>query len=300
LILLGEKETHEPYNDEDLSVLRIVSAQAAITIENALLYQEVKDFNVKLKKEVAKATRELRQANRELKKLDEAKSEFISIASHQLRTPLTVIKGYGSMLLEGNFGQLSIAATEAVKKIYTSNERLIRLVENLLNISRIEAGRLEYEFKPINLEQIIKSVCEELETTAQAKKIKLDLEIGQNLPPVMADEEKIRQVVLNLIDNAIKYSQGKPVKIKLEKRNDKIQFCVTDQGLGIDPADMPHLFKKFVRGKKTALVHTEGTGLGLYVAHKIITGHKGRIWAQSPGLGQGSTFCFWLPVGRKS
>jgi signal transduction histidine kinase len=297
LIVLGAKESGDMYNEEDLKVLEVVGAQAAISLENALLYEETKNFNIKLEKEVEKATRDLRRANTQLKKLDAAKSEFISIASHQLRTPLTVIKGYISMMLEGNFGTLTKLEEESLDKVFQSNERLIQLVENLLNISRIESGRLQFDFHEVDLNEMVESVIDELSGNAKKKGLILQYKAPpQPLPKIKIDDEKIRQVVMNLIDNAIKYTKQGSVTVKLEQIGKKIKFSVADSGMGIRPEDMVNLFKKFSRGTGTSLVHTEGTGLGLYVARMMISAHKGKIWAESDGEGKGSKFCFELPA----
>ncbi|MDO8592995.1 MAG: histidine kinase dimerization/phospho-acceptor domain-containing protein, partial [bacterium] len=203
LIVLSAKESGDMYNEEDLQVLKAVGSQAAIAIENALLYEESRKFGIRLEKEVEKATRDLRKANAQLKKLDQAKSDFISIASHQLRTPLTVIKGYISMMLEGNFGELTEPEKDSLEKIYESNERLINLVENLLNISRIESGRLQFDFKQVDLAKMAASVVEELAGNAKKKNLILEYQPpAKPLPKLKLDEEKIRQVVMNLVDNA--------------------------------------------------------------------------------------------------
>ena len=297
LIALGPKESGDMYNEEDLKVLEVVGAQAAISLENALLYKETKNFSIKLEKEVEKATRDLRRANTQLKKLDAAKSEFISIASHQLRTPLTVIKGYISMMLEGNFGALTKLETESLEKVFLSNERLIQLVENLLNISRIESGRLQFDFKEVDLNNMVESVIEELSGNAKKKGLILQYKSPTKiLPKIKIDDEKIRQVIMNLVDNAIKYTKQGSITVKLEQHEKKIKFSVADSGMGVRPEDMINLFKKFSRGTGTSLVHTEGTGLGLYVARMMIAAHKGKIWAESNGEGKGSKFCFELPV----
>jgi len=297
LIALGAKESGDMYNDEDLKVLEVVGAQTAIAMENALLYKETKDFSIKLEKEVEKATRDLRKANAQLKKLDAAKSEFISIASHQLRTPLTVIKGYISMMLEGNFGGLTKPESESLEKVFESNERLIQLVENLLNISRIESGRLQFNYQQVDMNNMVASVKEELAANAKKKGLILQYKApAKPVPTIKLDDEKIRQVVMNLMDNGIKYTKQGSVTVKLEQKENKIQFCVTDSGMGIRPEDMGNLFKKFSRGSGTSLIHTEGTGLGLYVARMMIEAHHGRIWAESGGEGKGSKFCFELPV----
>lgn len=297
IIVFGPKESGDIYNDHDIQVLKIIGSQAVIAVDNALHYEEIKNFSIKLKKEVDIATEDLRSANDKLRQLDEAKSEFISIASHQLRTPLTVIKGYISMILDGNFGKLTDNEVEALEKVYASNERLIQLVENLLNISRIESGRLQFNFKAVKFISLVASVVEELGSTARAKGIKLIFEKPKIVSMLATiDEEKIRQVIMNLIDNAIKYTKQGQVVVELEKTENKIKFSVTDTGLGILKEEMEELFNKFARGAETSLVYTEGTGLGLYVAKQMIDAHKGKIWAESSGLNKGSKFCFEIPI----
>jgi signal transduction histidine kinase len=298
LIALGAKESGDLYNSEDLQVLGIVASQSAIAIENAMLYEETLNFNTKLEKEVELATRDLRSANERLKKLDQAKSEFISIASHQLRTPLTIIKGYISMMLEGSFGKIGPVSRDALNKVYDSNERLVYLVENLLNISRIESGSLKFNYETMHLEKVVESVVEELREAAKAKNIQIEYDPPKkDLPLVKVDAEKIRQVLMNLIDNAIKYTSRGKVKVVFRKKGDNLFFSVTDKGMGISSEDIPHLFRKFIRGQGAMLAHTEGTGLGLYVAKQMIDAHHGRIWVESQGAGKGSKFCFELPIG---
>lgn len=299
LIILGSKESGGAYNDTDRSVLKIIGSQTAIALENALLYEEQKRFNVKLKEEVDKATANLRLANAQLRKLDEAKSEFISIASHQLRTPLTAIKGYLSMVLDGDFGKLNKKIADPIGKVFESSERLIKLIENLLSISRIESGRMKYEFKPMDLNNMVSSVVEELFYTFDQRKLKLIYnKPSKQLALVNIDGEKIRQVIVNLIDNAIKYTKKGSVKVSLSLDDDNIKFCVEDTGMGIRKDDLPNLFQKFSRGTGTFLVHTEGVGLGLYVAKKMMEKHNGKIWAESEGEGKGAKFCFLLPIVR--
>ncbi|MFH1661697.1 MAG: ATP-binding protein [Candidatus Falkowbacteria bacterium] len=248
------------------------------------------------RKELEDLTLKLERANVQLKKLDEAKSEFISIASHQLRTPLTVIKGYLSMILEGSFGKASKGVIDSLEKTQQSNERLISLVENLLNVSRIESGRLKFNFEEINIEETVKSVINELKIKAKEKNLEFNY-IGPNieLPKVNVDEEKIRQVIMNLFDNSIKYTDKGKIIIELKQKDKEIYFCVADTGMGIEKDDLPNLFKKFSRGKETSKRHTEGTGLGLFVGQKMINAHKGKIWAESKGKNKGSKFCFTIP-----
>lgn len=294
-IALGEKESGDIYNNEDLDLLNVVGRQTAMSLENAFLYQEAKSFNEKLSREVEHATHELRTANAELKKLDEAKSEFISIASHQLRTPLTVIKGYSSMMIEGSFGTMPEPILLNVKKIFESNQRLIALVEDLLNISRIESGRLQFNFEIAQLEEVVGSVVEELRANADNKGLFLSYHAPDKpLSRVKIDKSKIRQVIINIIDNSIKYTSVGGITVTLSQKDDLVRFTVSDTGIGISPDDMPYLFKKFSRGEGISVVHTEGTGLGLYVGKMMVEEHGGRIWAESEGDDKGSSFCFEL------
>jgi len=240
----------------------------------------------------------LAEAYRNLQKLDEAKSEFISIASHQLRTPLTAIKGYVSMMLEGTYGQLPEKVKVPIENIYASNQRLIKLVNGLLNLSRLEAGRIKMAWKMVSIEILAKDVLEELQVQAQEKNISLSVEESkERLPKVRMDEEKIRNVILNLTDNAIRYtSKGSiSIAIKLQGTN-KVRLAVTDTGAGMAKGEMSQLFKSFSRGGAGNTFWTEGTGLGLYVAKQFVDMHKGKIWAESPGRGKGSTFFVELPI----
>jgi len=214
LIAIGNKKSGDLYNKQDLHVLDIISGQAAVGIENALLYLEQKQFGIKLEKTVKDRTAELRVANKKLTHLDEAKSEFISIASHQLRTPLTVIKGYISMILEGSFGKTTKVVKDNLTKVYASNERLIGLVEDLLNISRIESGRQEYNFQPVNIVEQAQVVYEELVQKAKDKGLKLIFEKPKKaLPKIVADADKLHEVMINFVDNSTKYTKkGQSVK----------------------------------------------------------------------------------------
>jgi signal transduction histidine kinase len=250
-----------------------------------------------------KQREELQRAYAKLKELDEAKSEFVSIASHQLRTPLTAIKGYISMILEGSYGALNGTQERPMKSVYESNERLIRLVNDLLNISRIESGRIDMKWAQRSTADIIKSVIEEIGIKAQEKKLKLIFEKPEEpLPEISLDEEKIRNVLLNVVDNAIRYTKKGKIIIRTyvkqdasQKRKDLI-IEVKDTGDGMTQEEINHLFESFSRGGAGTRMSTEGAGLGLYIAKQFMKLHKGKIWAESQGRGEGSTFFVELPV----
>ena len=249
-----------------------------------------------------KTSKKLQVAYAELKKLDRAKSEFVSIASHQLRTPLTAIKGYISMMIEKSYGNPPEKMEKPLKNIYDSNERLIRLVNDLLNVSKIEAGRMELKKEKTSLEEIIISVIEELQNEAKNKNIYLKYEKPPHKlsPKISVDKFKIRQAILNLIDNAIRYTEKGGITIKTKIQNTKYQIQISDTGEGMTKEEISHLFKSFSRGKAGTRFWTEGAGLGLYVAKKFIEMHNGSIWAESKGKGKGSTFYIELPIIKSS
>lgn len=310
-LLFSEKKSGDVFTQKDLQVLQIVANQAAISFENALLYQETRSFNVTLREEVKRATetlkrvnlelndknkqirlfnRRLAAANAQLQELDKAKSEFISIASHQLRTPLTIIKGYISMLLEGSFGEIEETERDALEKVYVSNERLIKLVEDLLNVSRIESKKMEYDMTKVDFGALVQNIVEEFHDVAEKKHLTLSMQRDPELPFAKIDSEKMRQVVMNLVDNALKYTESGGVAVSVSCQGKKVMLKIQDTGIGIPHKDIPRLFEKFSRVHFVSSVNTEGTGLGLFVARKIVEAHNGKIWGESKGIGKGSTF----------
>jgi signal transduction histidine kinase len=257
------------------------------------LYKE----EAKRKAEIQKMADDLSVANDKLHQLDKAKSEFISIASHQLRTPPTAVKGFSSLLLEGTYGELSPAQKNAIEKIYISNERQLALVEDLLNISRIEAGRMEFDFQEAQIEDLIDEAVMTLELSAKAKGLYLNWQRPETLlPKIKADIPKIKEVISNMVDNAIKYTQKGGVSVKAASDGKNVTVTVFDTGIGMDQEELNMIFEKFQRGKQVAHYHTDGTGLGMFIGKKIVAEHKGRIWAESEGKGRGSRFMLELPL----
>ncbi|OGI25920.1 MAG: hypothetical protein A3J76_00240 [Candidatus Moranbacteria bacterium RBG_13_45_13] len=271
-----------------------------------MLVRSVK-LEVQRKEELQKISDLLSTANDKLHQLDKAKSEFISIASHQLRTPLTSIKGFGSLLLEGTYGQLPETQRNPLEKIYIANERLIQLVEDLLNISRIEAGRMEFDFQEAQIEDLVQEAVTTLELSAKAKNLYLHWQKpAQLLPKIKIDITKIKEVISNMVDNAIKYTLRGGVTVKAERgsffdhvarvQKNVVRVVVSDTGIGMEKDELESIFNKFERGKDVSHYHTDGTGLGMYVGKKIVAEHKGQIWAESEGRGKGSRFILELPV----
>ncbi len=264
---------------------------------------------VQRKEELQRMSDKLAEANDQLRKLDNAKSEFISIASHQLRTPLTAIKGFISLLTEGTYGKLDQKQMDVLGKVYTSNERLIALVEDLLNISRIESGRMEFRFNSCNLTDLCRELVDTFSFKARDASLYLDFKAPEDaLPDVFVDSAKVREVLSNLIDNAIKYTPKGGVTVRLERvfaPNCKIEnvngkgsvrVIVADTGIGVPAEEIPYLFSKFSRGKDVSRLNTGGTGLGLYVGRSMIEANGGKIWIESDGVNKGSRFIMEVPV----
>jgi signal transduction histidine kinase len=255
---------------------------------------------IESRERIERLAENLSAANKRLLELDVEKSDFVSIASHQLRTPLTVIKGYASMLLEGTFGVIEKPAhKEAIDKIYQASQRLVLMIEDFLNISRIEKGEMVYNMAQVDFRELVKEVITDLSTTLKGEKLDITFESPQSEDfYITGDHLKLRQVVSNIIDNSMKYTPlGGKINVKLTKdeKQGSIIFSVSDNGVGLTKEALDKLFQKFSRAKGMSKLHTEGRGLGLYVAKQIVEAHGGQIKAYSPGKDQGSTFTAVLP-----
>jgi len=269
-----------------------------VLILGYFLVKSVKN-EVKRREHTEMLVEKLRVANQKLKELDEAKSDFISIASHQLRTPLTAIKGYASMVQEGVYGKLNKKVSDVIDKIFHSSQRLVFIVNDLLDMSRIEQGRFKYTFEDVNIVDILKDVIDELRQTASEKALDFGFRSNDNLNvTVSADPGKLRQVFTNVIDNSIKYTNSGFVHVFVDEDKEKKQLVVRveDSGIGIEKGSLKKIFEKFSRAKEAIRTHTGGSGIGLYVAREIIKAHKGDIWAESDGSLKGSRFYIKIPL----
>jgi signal transduction histidine kinase len=285
-LLSVEREKISPL---DIEMMTSLTSQVGIVSRNLALYENLQKVNY-----------DLNDANLHLKALDKAKSEFLSIASHQLRTPVSALKGYLSMMMEGDFGPLPEKINKLIGDLFESASRLARTINVFLNVSRIEAGRMKLEKKPMQISDLVNSVMTELASAAANKNIKLSYEVDkQSLPLVYADSDKLREVILNLVDNAIKYTPQGGIVVKTLTQGNILEFSSQDTGVGIDPAEAQALFRKFVRGDGAAQINTGGSGLGLFIAQKIVKEHEGNIWVESAGKGKGSVFKFTVPLATK-
>lgn len=293
LVILGPKVAKEAYTKEDLELLETLGSQAAMAIENAKLYQEVKDLTKNLEQKVKEQTRNIEA-------LSEMKSEFLKIVNHQLRTPTTIIMSLLSMIQEGSIkGEEKIK--ETLSKAYLSSQRLITILDDLLNAQELIGERPGLNLQPCRIEDIISKVLEHFEFSASQKNLTLTFKKSKKpLPQVLLDEERIERVFKKLVDNAILYTEegGLTITANLIKENQKdfIQIKIQDTGMGITKDDKEKLFKIFSRGKEGLSVHTNGSGLGLYIAKEYVEVHRGKIEVQSEGQGQGSTFIITLPL----
>ncbi|HSX42249.1 MAG TPA: GAF domain-containing sensor histidine kinase [Candidatus Saccharimonadales bacterium] len=245
----------------------------------------------------AEAFQQLKDANEYLSQLDKMKDEFISMASHELNTPLAAIEGYLSMILDEHMGgKIDAKTKEYLSRAYASSKRLAELILDLLNVSRIEQGRLKMKFVQVNLADLAESVIHELQIKADAKKIYLKVEADKGkIPLTWCDPDRIREVFVNLAGNAIKFTEKGGVTIKIAKgEGNTIVGSVTDTGRGIAKEDQKKLFQKFSQIHREVDEH-QGTGLGLYISKNFVELHKGRLSVESDA-GQGATFSFELPI----
>lgn len=293
---LGYKESGDIYRDRDKRLLGIAADEIAISLQNAMQFEEIKAFNITLQERVDEATLKLRASNNELRKLDETKDEFLSMASHQLRTPLTSIKGYISMVLDGDVGEVNDQQKKLLTEAFVSSERMVRLIGDFLNVSRLQTGKFVIERKDVDLANLVQDEIDSIVSLAKTRQITLSYTAPSNLPAMQVDEDKIRQVVMNFIDNAIYYSRSpSAIVIKLFIKDRHVVFEVHDHGIGVPKAALDQLFTKFFRAENARRQRPDGTGVGLYLAKRVIDEHGGELIVESTE-GRGSVFGFRLPI----
>jgi GAF domain-containing protein len=278
-VLAVTRKTPGEFEPEVIRLLSTFAMQSALAIQNARLFQEIAD------------------KSRQLEVASQHKSEFLANMSHELRTPLNAIIGFSEVLTERMFGELNEKQEEYLRDIYASGQHLLSLINDILDLSKIEAGRMELELSDFHLPTALDSALTLVRERAGRRSIALQMNIDNRLGEIQADERKVRQVVLNLLSNAIKFTpEGGRIEVRAEPRDGSVEVSVTDTGVGIASEDQEAVFEEF-RQVGTADKKVEGTGLGLTLCRKFIELHGGKIWVKSE-LGLGSTFTFTIPVRR--
>lgn len=291
-LFLGDKKSGNVFSVQDTKLLTIIAEELALAIQNSLHFEEIKNFNITLQEKIQAATLQLRQTNEKLKALDETKDEFISMASHQLRTPLTSVKGYLSMVLEGDAGKISANQRKLLDQAFISSQRMVYLIADLLNVSRLRTGKFVIEPVPTNLAEAVQGEVEQLVETAKGRGLELTYDKPKEFPTLMLDETKLRQVIMNFTDNAIYYTpSGGHIRVELKDVGESVEFTVTDDGIGVPKHEQHNLFNKFYRAGNARKARPDGTGLGLFMAKKVIIAQGGTLIFKTQE-GKGSTFGF--------
>ena len=266
--------------------------------EIPLSSQDLNTTQVPTPEKYQKALKDLEEANKNLRRLDKAKDEFVSIASHELRSPMSVIKGYVSMILAGEVGEMNQEAREVLTEIMVAIERQIRLVNDLLNVSRIESGAITLKLREqVDIQNLAALLIQSLKPVIGQKNIVLNIETPKSpLPKVQADSDMIVQILINLVSNALKFTTAGSVVISFEVKGEYLITKVRDTGVGIPKEEQEHLFEKFspIATKITRI--SGGTGLGLYISKNLANLQGGDVWLEESSLNQGSTFCLSLPI----
>lgn len=297
-MFLGYKRSGNPYNSQDVHTLQTITDVLFIAVQNALHYEEIQKFNITLQERITEATSQLRRTNAKLKALDETKDDFISMASHQLRTPLTSVKGYLSMVLDGDAGKITPMQHKMLDQAFVSSQRMVFLIADLLNVSRLKTGKFVIEPSSVNLSQVVNDEVNQLKETAANRSLELTYIKPANFPTLMIDETKIRQVIMNFIDNAIYYTPaGGKINVELIDNPLTVELRVSDNGIGVPRREQPHLFTKFYRAGNARQARPDGTGLGLFMAKKVIVAQGGVVIFESQE-GKGSTFGFVFPKAK--
>ncbi len=283
------RQDHGALKATDLDAMKALAGQTGIVYRNIQLYKQLEESN-----------KDLEVANVHLHQLDQAKSEFVSIASHQLRTPMTGIMGYLSMIVGGDFGKVPKELNKILQGLLDESQRMIRLINLFLNVSKIESGKMTLNRQEMPMDELVAKVVDMAHKTATDKGLKLEFKKPkQKLPTIFADNDKLGDVIMNLVDNAIKYTDEGSITVEARVDGSYIEVTVRDTGRGIDPEEAKKLFTKFVRGFGIAQVNPDGSGLGLYVARRLTEAHDGKIWVESAGKGKGSTFHVQIPIYKE-
>ena len=284
LLVVGFKTPSSEITNNDTAIVDRVCESIGVALDNKLLFEE-NQYVLK----------QLRDSNERLRELDEAKDDFISMASHQLRTPLTSIKGYISMMIEGDAGKITPTQKQLLEQAYFSSQRMVYLIADLLNVSRLKTHKFLIDAKPLDIARVVEEEVDQLKSIAESHNLTLEYQKPDTKSgklELMLDETKTRQIIMNFIDNAIYYSPPEGhITVKLLDKPSTVELRVEDEGMGVPKSEQPHLFTKFYRANNARKARPDGTGLGLFMAKKVIVAQHGSIIFESQE-NKGSTFGF--------
>jgi signal transduction histidine kinase len=291
-----------PHRDASGRITGLIHINEDWTDTGRLQQELAQDRNEQrlLREQLARQNLEVAAANAELRRLDSLKSQFVSVAAHELRTPLSAILGYVEMLLDGDLGHLTRQQRESLEIVERSANRLMAITRNLLDLTRIEAGTILLSLRSVDLGALLRAVVEEYEPELAARDHRVNLELPRDLPPALCDEGRAARIVGNLLSNAAKYTlPGGIISVRLgrDEQEGFLRVSVSDEGPGISLEDQEQLFTRFYRGESARQSGEPGTGLGLSIARSLIELHGGRIWLESQP-GAGSTFIVTLPIAE--
>jgi signal transduction histidine kinase len=276
-MLVVRRRTPGEFAKNTVDIIKTFAAQSALAIQNARLFHEIED------------------KSRQLEEASQHKSQFLANMSHELRTPLNAILGYTELMADGAYGEPSEKMNAVLKRLESNGRHLLGLINDVLDLSKIEAGQLALDLADYTVEDIAHTVRSTLEPLATDKKLAFKVEVAPGLPAGCGDGRRLTQVLINLVGNAIKFTDAGEVAIKAEANNGSFHVSVRDTGPGISAADQSKLFQEFQQADNSITRKKGGTGLGLAISKRIIEMHGGRIWIDST-IGQGSTFSFTVPV----
>jgi signal transduction histidine kinase len=287
LLVVGFTGSTAQLAEADTLLMDRLSETIGVALDNKLLFEENQ-----------RVLSQLKESNTKLLALDEAKDDFISMASHQLRTPLTSVKGYLSLVMEGDAGKITSQQRTMIGQAYSSSQRMVYIIADLLNVSRLRTGKFLIEPAPVNLAQTVNEETEQLQDIAKSHSLKLTFKKPKTFPELMLDETKTRQVIMNFIDNAIYYTpSGGHITVHLIDKPLTVELRVEDDGIGVPYSEKHHLFTKFYRAANARKARPDGTGLGLFMAKKVIVAQGGSLIFESHE-GQGSIFGFVLSKSK--
>jgi signal transduction histidine kinase len=295
ILVFGNKQDGRTYTADDISLLHISAKNLGIALDNAKKYDQIGHFAETMRQEVLNATSKLRKANEELKTLDVMKDDFISMASHQLRTPATSVHEALQMLNHPSMPLTHEDRSRLIELAEASSEHLATVVADMLSISRIQAGHFNINKSLVKMVELVERVLMQTAVLAEQKHIKLSFHKPSAEINVEADQAKINEAISNYIENAIKYSREKTmVTLSLTLKNRRVIFEATDQGMGVPEKERKNLFGKFFRAGTARVEQPDGNGIGLFVVKSIAAGHGGDAYYKP--LDNGSLFGFWLPI----